>query len=225
MSGNTRHAILAVLLAAGMVFMMAGAASAQGIAGSKHDFSTTGGSTVNLGYGSPCLACHVPHPKGATSTYGLLWNRPDHTTTAWQMYDTASLSPLNQGTTAPTGQDLLCLSCHDGTIAMSDSGGATPGVSFISTVTPTNTNITSAALNVSQDLRNDHPVSISYTVTVAAKAAEYNAAPTGVKLFNDGAQDMVRCASCHNPHDGTGGTTGKFLRVPAASLCTACHIK
>ncbi|MEW6324905.1 MAG: hypothetical protein AB1515_05915, partial [Nitrospirota bacterium] len=68
-----------------------------------------------------CVFCHTPH-GAAVETLSLgapLWNRR-LSTASYQLYDnTWSFSfeaPLNAG--APTGFSRLCLSCHDGTIAL-----------------------------------------------------------------------------------------------------------
>ena len=53
--------------------------------------------------------------------------------------------------------------------------------------------------------------------------SDYNASPTGVKLFG-ASNDQVECASCHDPH----GSGTNFLRVAQdanSALCVTCHVK
>ena len=98
---------------------------------------------------------------------------------------------------------------------------------------------------IGTDLRNDHPVGITYPVT-SGTSTEFKT-PGGQKgatfFFDDGDNNMekqevrvydgkVECASCHDPHgvpSGAPGSTFKptFLRVAntGSALCLTCHTK
>ena len=188
--------ILIVLLA--MVFMVgfAGMAIAADIAGSKHDFSSSGtgeGASEN-DTGEICNTCHAPHdPSNAGD--GPLW---DHAVTAASftgyadVNDTIDALDINS---TMGGVSKLCLSCHDGSVAIDSFGGVTGG-----------TSITGVGL-LSTDLSNDHPVSFTYDSTLAGLDTELTdplaAAEVGtdnLPLF-EGSQQM-ECATCHNAHDG-----------------------
>jgi formate-dependent nitrite reductase cytochrome c552 subunit len=146
----------------------------------------------------------------------------------------------------PGGISLACLSCHDGTIALDalrnapGSGGfnATPttqGWTFngIST-SPTNNTMPEGAgnrwiTNLTQNLSDDHPISIRYanyggttldpkfnTPSGSSATAQWfeetggiagRADDNEVKLYPTTGTYMVECASCHNPH-GTTAATG-----------------
>lgn len=216
-----------MLLLAVLVIALSGSAMGQ-IAGSKHDFTSAGPNAgTDLGYTTPCLACHVPHPKplGATALTGeLLWNRPDQQVVSAGAYTEYSSSTLSVGNAGlqPGLVSRMCLSCHDGTIALDESGGSTNAVGVIGGITPTDAGV---VLNLTRDLSNDHPVGVSLSVADVAKAGQYNDPPiAAVKLF----AGNVECASCHDPHGPAGSGAaggGKFLRVTADSLCQACHVK
>jgi mono/diheme cytochrome c family protein len=98
---------------------------------------------------------------------------------------------------------------------------------------------------IGTDLRNDHPVGITYPVT-SGTSTEFRT-PNGQRgstfFFDDGDSNMekeevrvydgkVECASCHDPHgvpSGGAGSTFKptFLRVSntGSALCLTCHTK
>ncbi len=174
-------------------------ATAQFIGGSKHDFSAT------LGINRICEPCHTPHNADTSVVAAPLWN---HALT------TATFTPYTtlQGRTGdPDGPSKLCLSCHDGTVALDNYGGAA-GTVFM----------TGPAL-LDADLRDDHPIGLSYpppdatryhpTVTVRA---------AGIRLPNDGLNDRVECQSCHDPHTNL---HVPFLRIDNtnSALCMTCH--
>jgi predicted CXXCH cytochrome family protein len=210
--------ILIVLLA--MVFMVgfAGMAIAADIAGSKHDFSATGsgeGQGENA-TGEICNTCHAPHnPSNASD--GPLW---DHVVTGSSftgyadVNDTINATDIND---TIGGVSKLCLSCHDGSVAIDSFGGVTGG-----------TSITGVGL-LSTDLSDDHPVSFTYDTTLANADTELTDPASAAQVGTDdlplfeGTQQM-ECATCHNAHDGA---ATYFLRVAnvGSALCKNCHIK
>ncbi|HEY6196402.1 MAG TPA: cytochrome c3 family protein [Candidatus Eisenbacteria bacterium] len=167
-------------------------------------------------YGEVCVYCHTPH-GGQTSA--PLWDR-NFSVASYQMYDAAHSSTINMTVDPqPTGVSLACLSCHDGTVGL-DVIVNTPnnytGGPAVGTRMPTN-----IIANLSTDLRNDHPISITYDPTADPlfhSAASVQAA--GLQLYGG----KVQCGSCHNPHTAA---NRPFLRISNAgsSLCLTCHIK
>lgn len=189
--------------------------SHAGITTSKHNLSASGPGTVKASSETQtCVFCHAPHNA---STVAPLWNRasPGGIYTPY----TSSTSVAHPG--QPTGASLLCLSCHDGTIALGDvlSRGSRIGMAGGATTMPAGNS------NLGTDLSNDHPVSFTYNASVAASHGTELANPsilTGkVKLDASG---QMQCTTCHDPHDDT---NGKFLVVPnnASALCQTCHSK
>jgi predicted CXXCH cytochrome family protein len=237
-------AILARVLL--LTLVAAGVAEAQGtgILGTKHNLSTSGTGAIHVTTGTAevCVFCHTPH--GADTTVAApLWNRAINTT-GYTMYssDTVDATPDAQ----PTGVSLACLSCHDGTIAfdalrnLPGSGGYTDTPSkdgtstWIFQGTPNKKMPVGAITNLTQDLTNDHPVSMLYS---AAKSPSSTSGvndhatgfkePDGTGQFSNGIRlyaGKVQCASCHDPHRSN---TPTFLRVSndASAVCLTCHRK
>lgn len=177
---------------------------AQTIAGSAHDFSSETWSG-----GKICVVCHTPHNADATVSDAPLWNH-DVTSSTFTLYSTGTLdATLGQ----PASSSKLCLSCHDGTVALDSFGGNT-GSSTISGTTELGT-----------DLSNDHPVSFTYNTALATSDGELEDPATNSTVSGLLFSGNLECASCHDVHNATG--FGKFLRINNAgsALCLTCHVK
>lgn len=180
---------------------------AQTIVGSAHDFSAEAWN----GTGEVCVVCHTPHNANVNVNNAPLW---DHSTTQ-STFDLYS-SPTLDGTTAqPDGATKLCLSCHDGTVALDNFGGTTTGSQFIS-----------GDANVGTSLSDDHPVSITYDAGSDDELHDVtdplSIGGTVDDLLFDG---KVECASCHDVHNT--GNHGSLLRMAndGSQLCLSCHAK
>lgn len=231
---RTRIAVtlFTLMLVFGVMIGLAGTASAQ-IAGTDHDLTTAGSrGTTAISLTFSCQPCHHPHPPASNvMTLIPLGNRSTYATSgAMNTAPTYTMYSVNYDATPeqPLGVDLLCLSCHDGSVAMDAYGGVagsgTPLIQGTAKITTGGTN---------EVLSGEHPIAVSYddTLTGAAAATPVytgfdtvaNATADGIKFFSDGAGgNMVRCASCHDPHNNT---NQPFLRAAPSVLCAACHIK
>ncbi len=158
-------------LVGGACLLFGSAASWAGILGSQHDLSTGGSSQISAT--SPtdqvCVFCHTPH-GASTSAPAPLWNRALVSGT-YQRYSSLGTVTLD-GAEAPVGSiSLACLSCHDGTQAMDSvinapgSGGYNAGGAVIgggAGTTMVGVPAGAPIPNLTQDLRDDHPISIQY---------------------------------------------------------------
>lgn len=210
----TRTKFLFLVLAAAGI---AAGPALGAISNSVHDFTVTGG--FNEG-GEICMPCHTPH--NALSADGAdavpLWN---HTVTTASFTPYASTT-LNATVGTPSGVSKLCLSCHDGTVALDSFGGAGA---------PASGPITGDAL-VGADLSNDHPISFTYDAALVTADGGLNPITdsSGISGGTTIEADMlfsgsVECASCHDVHDDAG--IPKLLRKSnaASALCLTCHNK
>ena len=181
-----------------------------------HNLAPGGTSPVKASGDRGCGFCHVPH--SGVPTVAPLWN---------QTLSKAAYTPYNsstyheQGNTQPPlGKSTsLCLSCHDGTVAVGETivAGKTSmtGAMFPEDVLGTN-------------LTSSHPVSLQLPLKDSADLVSslagsgLTADPAHVKLINKN----VECNSCHNPHvQNNDRLSPNFLVRESSngSLCLACH--
>lgn len=215
---NTKRISVILLVVIGMVGFSS--VSNGNISGTKHDF-TFGGDVSGQGYGissERCSVCHIPHRPGSYASPGPLWNHEVSTA----MYSTYSSSTMNAVVAGqPGGTSKLCLSCHDGTIAVDSFGGETDGTKFMTA---------GSNAYIGTDLSDDHPVSFVYDSALAASDGElYDPATRGSGLGSTIQNDLLsdnnfQCTSCHDAHDNS---NGKFLRIANdnSEMCRTCHIK
>ena len=218
------HWLIRLVTTAGL--MAGGSVAMAGtIVGTAHDFSTSGWAG-----GQICVACHTPHNASTTVTDAPLWNHAI-TTKTYVLYSSPT---LNAATGQPVGTSKLCLSCHDGTVAVDSFGGAT-GTTFLSG--------DHAVGSGPSDLSNDHPISITYntvlatadgglfdpltrTVTVGSGTQTKTGTVTATMLSGN----QIQCATCHDVHNTftVAGINGDpLLKVTKAgsALCLTCHNK
>jgi predicted CXXCH cytochrome family protein len=174
-------------------------ASAQ-LSGTAHDFSSDGWSG-----GKICVVCHIPHHADASASAGPLWNHEVSTAT-YTPYSSPTMSSVPG---QPRGPSKLCLSCHDGTVAV-DSFGGMSGSDFVTG---------SAAIGA--DLSDDHPISILWTHQTEVPACSNCHSAWPLPFF----AGYVECSTCHDVHNGTGFPY--LLNMPKAGsvLCKWCHGK
>jgi predicted CXXCH cytochrome family protein len=176
----------------------------------KHNLSTSGPGPVKATTVTEiCVFCHTPHNANPAVP---LWNQASSAAT-YQPYTSTTMAAT---VGAPTGSSKLCLSCHDGTVAIGNTINngrfAMQGLNAQGQLTGTSV--------LGTDLRNDHP--ISFVPTLGSDLVN---PPAGspVKLDRSG---QVQCSSCHDPHRmDIDSTTQKFLVVSnsASGLCVLCH--
>lgn len=227
---KSRAGVSGFLLA--LLVTFSGGALAAGITGTKHDLSVTGGGTIKSSDQTEiCIFCHTPHDAIKNNNIPL-WNHTLSAATTYGVYTSPTLDATDQqdlgGVNATNAAvSNLCLSCHDGTIAVNsfnNPSNARPVTTMVGAIA----NITGAAnLGSGADaLKNDHPVNFTYNPGTGVgldSTLVATASLTGVKLYSN----KVQCASCHDPHTSADPTGKAFLRVSmnASTLCFACHNK
>lgn len=201
-------------MAAAGAILVAASATAQTISmvSSPHDLSA--GSAANVRASSEdqvCIFCHTPHNA---SPIAPLWNRA----MSPQVYLVYTSRSLDAKPGQPTGDSKLCLSCHDGTIALG---------SVLSRATPITmaggvTTMPHGSGNLGTDLRDDHPISFRFDSALAIKDGKLrdpSGLPGQVQLDSN---RELQCTTCHDAHNNA---FGKFLvmRNTNSELCVACH--
>jgi predicted CXXCH cytochrome family protein len=191
-------------------------ARADTLVNSVHNLSVSGPGIVKATSESDvCIFCHTAHhSNGATP----LWNHNLSGITNYIVYSSSTLDALGVTIPQPNGSSRLCLSCHDGTIALGSVNSRTSPISMQNGVTT----MPVGANNLGTDLSGDHPISFVYDSALAAKDPQIKdpATLTGkVKLDHAG---RMQCTACHNPHDNQ---FGNFLVMDntGSALCVTCH--
>lgn len=181
----------------------------------KHNLSASGPGTVKAATEAQiCVFCHAPHNSAPSAP---LWNRQAQGS-SYTPY-TSSTAKANAG--QPTGSSLLCLSCHDGTIALGNVLSRTTPIAMAGGVT---TMPTTSPSRLGTDLSGDHPISIAYTSTLAATRGELADPSTLTGAVRLDFTGQMQCSACHDAHNDS---YGKFLVMPnqASALCQVCHVK
>lgn len=169
----------------------------------------TGTNGITVAHDEVCRPCHTPHNASPDVEY--IWNH-QLSTTSWTLFADAD------ATSVSSSSSRLCLSCHDGTVAIDSYGGLTGSVYL------------TGSKNLGTNLKTSHPIGVLYP----SSATQYNQpdaagniidateTPTGQSAhLEDG---RVQCSSCHFAH-GSRATYGMFLRVDntGSKLCMTCH--
>ena len=225
-----------------VIFMLACAALGSGgvlagrlsdVRGTVHNLSSDVSPTraVKSQESGICIFCHTAH--GSPVLAPPLWNKT-LSAAIYTTYKSSSLDALTEmGITdlpQPGDSSKLCLSCHDGTVAVGtvswfkglsnqtidlygvDTGGIMPAGSGATT---------GYTRRLGTDLSNDHPISVGYTSTLATRDGELQAvdsdqkwiSPNGLiigprgdprspklPLFGSVPSAQVQCPTCHDPH-------------------------
>jgi hypothetical protein len=208
---------LAALWCCPLMHAQTAAPTIQADALGKHNLSAASGSSVTTQGSLGCTFCHAPHSGlgGVTP----LWN---------QTLSSQSYTPYTSTTYKQTGNtqpilgktSSLCLSCHDGTVAIGQSAayGKIPVTGSMNNMDVLGTNMGSS-----------HPFSLVLPIKDAPGLVAnlttqgVTADPTGaVKLINGN----IECTSCHDPHvQGIDRVAQDFLVRDSSSgqMCLACH--
>jgi len=232
----------------------AGYVPGSGIAGSPHDFRDTAYGAAS-GDGA-CTYCHADHdtqrldqavggPGAGVGSgpqapqefdYLPLWNHElSPNFRSYRMYQNGIGAPPSgpkasqaaAGSLPPGSASLLCLSCHDGSVAVNAYGNAFETADGGATI--------QAQYAIGQDgvLANHHPVGVNYDAVRAiddqirsADAASLGGAGTvRMHLFGPG-NTLLECGTCHSVHHrGNPGESLLWRSDMSSRLCLSCHDK
>ena len=182
------------------------------IVDSKHNLSISGPGPFRATSESRiCIFCHTPHRARVEAP---LWNRDDSRET----YMTYASSTFGGVTHQPNGGSKLCLSCHDGSIALGAVLSLDQEVAFGQGYRFLDT----GDAFVGSSLIDDHPISFHYDSSDGGSGIDYvpsGAIPEPVHLDEAG---LVQCTSCHDTHNNE---HGNFLWASDrfGGLCLSCH--
>ncbi len=258
--GSLLFAVLALL-----ALSPAHAGRIADVRNTKHNLSADGPGTTHAAPGGTteiCVFCHTPHgasqqDAGGSPVRAPLWNRRIPAGATYTPYTSSSLDAqyiVDGFDNTPGGSSKLCLSCHDGTLAIGNVNVLNGATNVQIPMVNTGTNPTTGATGVmppgegttsgftrflGTDLRNDHPISVTFNAELALRDGELRVpdssqrwpAGTGsvvgirapgfkplLPLERTGTAGVgqVQCATCHDPHlrdDNAAAGNQKFLRT------------
>ena len=222
----SRAMMRASLAAAAVLGAAAALAQQGGVAGTLHNLSVSGpGEIRSLTETEVCKFCHIPHSAvvpvplwGHQLPQGVRYT----TAQAWRGRGEAATFPQ------PDGASRLCLSCHDGTVALGDVAGEPRVIPMVGAqrLEPGRPG------HIGTDLSGSHPISFKVTdQVVQAPEQDMGLRPLAsmtsdpdVRLDGEG---KMQCTTCHDPHSDANyrpGVTPHFWVKPTVGeVCLTCH--
>ncbi len=185
---------------------------ALSVVNSPHNLSASGtGSVRSTTENQVCIFCHAPHNA---SPIRPLWNRA----TPVDAYTIYTSPALDAEPGQPTGASKMCLSCHDGTIAIGAVVSRQTPIPMAGGVVT----MPQGPGLIGTDLRDDHPISFRFDSSLAAadpKLRQPATLPHEIRLDANG---ELQCTTCHDAHNNV---HGDFLVMSnnGSALCVSCH--
>lgn len=186
-----------------------------------HSMSPVIGAPITGTLGEPCMYCHAPHSGNPGSAATPLWTQRLSSVQSYQMYSSPTM--VNQVNSSPPlgSNSTLCLSCHDGTVAL---GTTTPWGQV-----PMSGSLSGTPADLGTNLQTTHPFSFVTPLqsapdlwpSLSATPPSTRDTTSAVTLINGN----VECGSCHNPHVENIDPNSEFLVInnSEGALCLACH--
>ncbi len=223
-AGTTRTVAAWIALA---LVPVPGAAQSGGVESTVHNLSVSGPGEIRaLDETEVCKFCHIPHNASVPSP---LWSRRLSSVD----YQTPSIrTPQGDRITAPQpdGSSRLCLSCHDGTIALGEIAGEPRRITMAGgpRLGPGRKGF------LGTDLSGSHPISFvvpdgDYGTSdtdrdMGLKTLSAIRGSSEVRIDSEG---KMQCTTCHDPHRDRyyrEGTVPRFWVLPTVEeVCLTCH--
>lgn len=182
------------------------------IVGSPHDLSVSGPGDVHALYEEEvCIFCHAPHNASGQAP---LWNRatsPSH----YRIYESSTTDArIDQ----PSGVSKMCLSCHDGALALGLVASQPPNEPIVMS----RRTLPPGPADLMRDLSDDHPIGFRYDRALANRDPQLKSPETVSRELPLGKHREVHCTTCHDPHNNR---LGRFLRITdeRSTICLTCH--
>ncbi len=202
--------------------------SYAGIKGTKHDLSFYGPGSIkstNPEEDRVCVFCHTPH--NAYPAYPL-WGHELTIVEYYTKYTSDTLVSYSSEAEAPPidGVSRLCLSCHDGTVALGAIISGEP-IQMSYKVMPK-----SASGYLGTNLSGGHPISILFDESLAIRRSFSNPnlmqlnwpiQDPDVKLYPTQGGYGVQCSCCHDPHGGKTDDPPFWRKYDYDDVCLVCH--
>ncbi len=245
--------VFCALLVSGVMAYTGSYTPGAGINGTVHDLGTAhNGMNYTAFPADPlqriCIFCHAPHNTWRLSTapggsgpqaapefdYLPLWNHQLQSDTGYIMYENGPGAPQSgpQASQAildgmtPGSTSLLCLSCHDGNVAVNQYGNSYQ----LSMSTGATKIAPSYQIGKDMYLGNHHPIGFNYD---DVQLADPDIRPADAAMLTPTTfvrdhlyNNKVECGTCHSVHNkGNGGERLLWRSDQNSELCLSCHDK
>lgn len=207
---------------------LAGATDPAGVAATPHNLSVTGpGEVRSLTEPEICKFCHIPHnPVASKPLWGHALSRVGRYEVPRMRTGRSARGPAPQ----PDGASRLCLSCHDGTVALGEIAGERETIPMAGAerLGPGRPGY------LGTDLSGSHPV--SFVVPDGDQGAEETGFDMGLRPLSSiqldpdvhlDPQGKMQCTTCHDPHSDRyyrPGEVPRFWVKPTfEEVCLTCH--
>jgi hypothetical protein len=207
---------------------IAGPASGQqeSVIGTVHNLSVSGpGEIRSLVEPEVCKFCHIPHnANAATPLWGHALSQAQYEVPDIRVGGVRGPAPQ------PDGASRLCLSCHDGTVALGDITSEPRTIPMVGgdRLRPGQRGY------IGTDLSGSHPV--SFVVPDGAAIVEESGSDMTLRPLSairadgdvalDGAGKM-QCTTCHDPHSDRYYQAGRvprfWVKPTLEEVCLTCH--
>ena len=203
-------------------------AQQESVVGTVHNLSTSGPGEVRALFETQvCKFCHIPHNAEVPKP---LWSRP----LSRAQYVTPEIArgrSSEEMAPQPDGSSRLCLSCHDGTIALGEVAGEPQSIAMAGAerLYPGRRGF------IGTDLSGSHP--ISFVVSESDNDLSTGISDMGVRSLAAidadadvglDAEGRMQCTTCHDPHADryfVAGHVPRFWVKPTVDeVCLTCHM-
>ena len=207
-----RTALFMWLVVIGVGLVAPSALGDDSVVNSVHDLSARGPGPIRaVNESRVCIFCHAPHNAMPQTQ---LWNR--HLPRVnYRIYES---STLDARVDQPSGPSKMCLSCHDGSLAL----GAVLSEPVMHPILTTPRTIPPGPSDLTNDLSDDHPIGFRYDRALAFADSQLQLPEVLSRELVFGKRNEVHCTTCHDPHNNM---LGNFLRITdrLGANCLTCH--
>lgn len=207
-----RFTLMLIALCAAPIALAPVLVADDSVVNSPHDLSSQGPGPIRaIDENRVCIFCHAPHGAAPQTP---LWNRENPR----QFYRIYESSTTDARIDQPKGPSKMCLSCHDGSMALGNVLSMPPTHPFVMTART----MPPGPTDLTNDLSDDHPIGFRYDRALSNLDRQLRAPEVITDRLPLGVHDEVHCTTCHDPHNPE---LGNFLRISdrMGAICISCH--
>jgi predicted CXXCH cytochrome family protein len=200
----------------GVLAWAATAVADESVVNSKHDLSARSPNRIRaVEEDEVCIFCHAPHNAAPQTP---LWNR-ENPRVFYRIYQSSTTDArIDQ----PSGPSKMCLSCHDGSMALGNVLSRPLEQPIVMTARTMPPGPYDRNSDLTNDLSDDHPIGFRYDRQLSNVDRQIRPPEVVSRELPLGVHAEVHCTTCHDPHNNE---LGSFLRESdqMSAICLSCH--